>query len=120
MAIKKHKSCAIIFRACIWWKYLDEHSVLPPPYTAFYFMIMGAQYLSHSVALKLSSFRTRSASHAAKDTSIESPIQRREREHQELLAVDKREFHKRLRLVTVYMNFTLLSYLSLKCIHVFD
>ena len=39
------------FRACIWWKYLDEHSVLPPPYTAFYFMIMGAQYLSHSIAL---------------------------------------------------------------------
>ena len=88
------------FRACIWWKYLDEHSVLPPPYTALYFMIMGAKYLSHSVALKLSSFRTRSASHAAKDTSIESPIQRREREHQELLAVDKREFHKRFNLLS--------------------
>ena len=103
MATKKHKSGTIIFRACIWWKYLDEHSVLPPPYTAFYFMIMGAQYLSHSVALKLSSFRTRSASHAAKDTSIESPIQRREREHQELLAVDKREFHKRLRLMSFFV-----------------
>ena len=97
------------FRACIWWKYLDEHSVLPPPYTAFYFMIMGAQYLSHSIALKLSSFRTRSASHAAKDTSIESPIQRREREHQELLAVDKREFHKRLNLLSLDDIIILLS-----------
>ena len=93
------------FRACIWWKYLDEHSVLPPPYTAFYFMIMGVKYLSHSAALKVSTFRRRSASHAAKDTSTEFPIQRREREHQEQLAVDKCEFHKRYkRLMLMLVN----------------
>ena len=93
------------FRACIWWKYLDEHSVLPPPYTAFYFMIMGVKYLSHSAALKVSTFRRRSASHAAKDTPTEFPIQRREREHQEQLAVDKCEFHKRYkRLMLMLVN----------------
>jgi len=25
-------------RASIWWKYLDEDSILPPPFTVFYFL----------------------------------------------------------------------------------
>ena len=84
------------FRACIWWKYLDEDSVLPPPYTAFYFMIMGAKKFTHYIALKFSSFQTSpSDSQNAKDQSTQSPIQRREAEQQQLVEVNKQEFHKR-------------------------
>ena len=84
------------FRACIWWKYLDEDSVLPPPYTAFYFMIMGVQKFSHYIALKLSSLQTSSEdSQNSKNTANQSPIQRREAEQQQLIEVNKQEFHKR-------------------------
>ena len=58
-------------------------------------MIMGIKYLTHSAALKISSIQTGSATADNAKNSLESPIQRRQKEQQELLEVDKREFHKR-------------------------
>ena len=59
-------------------------------------MIMGAKRLTHYIALKLSSFQTSSNdSQNAKNQSAQSPIQRREAEQQQLIEVNKQEFHKR-------------------------
>ena len=86
-------------RACIWWKYLDADSTLPPPYTIFYFMIIGIKYFIQSVTLKTFSFiRTSSSTSASanhNDRCTESPRQIKHKEQQELLEVDKHEFHKR-------------------------
>merc|ERR1711994_25475 len=83
------------FRACIWWKYLDEDSVLPPPYTAFYFIIMGIRKIINDLALKFSGIRSSSAATQNAKTQVESPIQRRQREHLQQLEGDRREFRKR-------------------------
>ncbi len=37
------------FRASIWWKYLDKDSVLPPPFTALYFMHQGLKHLARRI-----------------------------------------------------------------------
>lgn len=83
------------FRACIWWKYLDEDSVLPPPYTVFYFMIMGLRKLTNSCALNCSNIKTSTSASQNAENQVESPIRRRQREQQLLLEGDKKEFHKR-------------------------
>ncbi|XP_023347420.1 transient receptor potential-gamma protein [Eurytemora carolleeae] len=36
------------FRACIWWKYLDNNSILPPPFTIIFLMHAGSRKL-HSL-----------------------------------------------------------------------
>ena len=80
-----------LFRACIWWKYLDQESILPPPFTVFYFMIVGLKYLVRSIAVKCSS----ASSSKVNSNQMDSPIQRKLRQEQEWVETDKREFHKR-------------------------
>ena len=59
-------------------------------------MIMGAQKFTHYILLKLSKLQTNSTdSQNAKNTVNQSPIQRREAEQQQLIEVNKQEFHKR-------------------------
>ena len=59
-------------------------------------MIMGVQKFSHYIALKLSNLQTSPTdSQNAKNTANQSPIQRREAEQQQLIEVNKQEFHKR-------------------------
>ena len=58
-------------------------------------MIMGIRKLTHYGALKLSSLRTSSSASQDAKNQVESPIQRRQREQQQMLDGDKQEFRKR-------------------------
>lgn len=78
------------FRASIWWKYLDEDSILPPPFTLF--------YLAHQLLKKLYQLATNKCSAKMSDNKnvdLESPRQKLKREQQQMLETDKRQFEKR-------------------------
>lgn len=47
-------------RASIWWKYLDEDSVLPPPYTLVYFIHQCTCHLAELAKTAWSQFAGRS------------------------------------------------------------
>jgi len=79
------------FRACIWWKYLDQDSILPPPYTMFYFLHLGLKYTYKRLTQALNNAKeSRNLS-----PGVESPTQRQRREQRMQLDIDKREFDKR-------------------------
>ena len=78
-------------RACIWWKYLDQDSILPPPYTLLYFLRLGVDYAYRN----LSFFVTNAKESRNQTPGVESPTQRQRREQKQLLDIDKREFERR-------------------------
>ena len=88
-------------RACIWWKYLDADSTLPPPYTILYFMIIGIKYFIQLVTIKTSVFTQTPAPTSASTgrhigKSAESPQKTEQQtEQQQLLEAEKCEFYKR-------------------------
>eukprot|EP00095_Tigriopus_kingsejongensis_P000985 maker-scaffold39_size501901-snap-gene-2.9 protein:Tk00985 transcript:maker-scaffold39_size501901-snap-gene-2.9-mRNA-1 annotation:"short transient receptor potential channel 5" len=73
------------FRASIWWKYLDEDSILPPPYTILYFFHRFLKSLNPSLK------------ECQKSMSVNSPATNRRKQHdiEERIELDKREFEKR-------------------------
>ena len=82
-----------IFRASIWWKYLDADSVLPPPFTLFYLLhkLLEAMYtgIAENVIIKTAKFRHGSGA------DIESPTIRKRIEQEIRLQQDKKLFEKR-------------------------
>jgi len=91
------------FRACIWWKYLDKDSILPPPFTVFYFLHLGLKYLWNYLNQLLTSAKEarqqtsklETGSTDPAEADAESPTQRQRREQKQLLDIEKREFDKR-------------------------
>ncbi|XP_059082516.1 short transient receptor potential channel 5-like isoform X3 [Tigriopus californicus] len=72
------------FRASIWWKYLDEDSILPPPYTILYFLHRLAKFLNPGFK------------ECQKNHTEDTPQGRRNKHDlEELIELDKREFEKR-------------------------
>lgn len=72
------------YRASIWWKYLDEDSILPPPYTILYFLHRLAKFLNPGFK------------ECQKNLTEDTPQGRRNKHDlEELIELDKREFEKR-------------------------
>ena len=86
---------------------MDKDSILPPPFTVFYFLHLGLkQAYKYSAQLMTNAKEAREQSAAAAaaaaaeaasscQVEIESPTQRQRREQKKLLDIEKREFDKR-------------------------
>ena len=83
----------LIFRASIWWKYLDGESVLPPPYTIFYLShkLLATIYNRLAEAIIFKTARHRHGSAA----EVESPTLIKKKEMEMRKNNDKRHFEKR-------------------------
>ena len=82
--------CTFFFRASIWWKYLDEESVLPPPYTIFYLIHKVLRFAYDKI---IDACLLKNATSEAQD--VESPTLKKKRDQEQRLALDKSTFEKR-------------------------
>ncbi len=88
--------CPFPCRASIWWKYLDKDSVLPPPFTALYFLHQGLKYLARKIKHCQRS-REASKSNPGGAGDEEEAAQRRRELLDDRTEGDKREFERRYR-----------------------
>ena len=87
-------------RASIWWKYLDQDSALPPPFTALYFAQRGLAYVSRRIQSSCkSSNKTKNTDGTITNGPARYSVRRQseETEAEDPVEQDKREFEKRYR-----------------------